>query len=544
MAEPLPHYQVVARRFRPRSFGQIVGQGPILEALGRALDSGRIPHALLFTGSRGVGKTTLARIVARALNCVRGPSRDPCGQCAACLSILDGSNPDVVEMDAASHNLVDDIRALRERVGFAALGSRYKVYILDEAHMLTRSAFNAFLKTLEEPPPNVVFILATTEPHKIPETIRSRCQVHQFRRVGEADIANRLRDICAQEGVPVAAGILAEIARTCRGGMRDAETQLECILPLAEQLGAGLDLDRYRQVTHGAGPAQLLEVVGALVRGEAGMALRGAAVVAEAGSDEREVLGEICELLRAMLLLAVDGAATPLVAGDENLRPRLVELQQSCDVTRIDAMIQACLLGRERLRRTDDRRLALELALVRAARAGSLRSLSDLLAAVERGGEPSRPQRAAAAPPPAPPAVVPPTAGPPAPVTPAPTAPARDLRSALLAELKQQMPAMCATIEQCDVEGPDARGAVKLRLRDDRKLFRDRLASDAVRADLQRIVARLAGREVTLVLQAPAVTPPAEEGPRPVPPAKAPASEAVRRLVRRFDGDLIDAEET
>ena len=178
-------YQVLARRFRPKTFDEVVGQDAILSSLESALGSQRVPHAFLFSGSRGVGKTTLARILARCLNCEVGISKDPCGSCGACRSILDGANSDVVEIDAASHNLVDDIRELRDRVGFASMGSRYKVYILDEVHMLTRSAFNAFLKTLEEPPPRVVFILATTEQHKVPETIQSRCQVLLFQSLRE-----------------------------------------------------------------------------------------------------------------------------------------------------------------------------------------------------------------------------------------------------------------------------------------------------------------------------------------------------------------------
>src|SRR5688572_17438025 len=164
--QPQP-YQVVARRFRPRTFADLVGQDAILDSLRSALSSKQVPHAFLFSGSRGTGKTTLARILARCLNCERGPTPDPCGKCELCLSILDGSNTDVVEIDAASHNGIDDVRALRDSVGYVAMQSRFRVYILDEAHMMSKAAFNAFLKTLEEPPPNVVFILATTEMGKV-----------------------------------------------------------------------------------------------------------------------------------------------------------------------------------------------------------------------------------------------------------------------------------------------------------------------------------------------------------------------------------------
>ena len=186
-------YQVVARRFRPKAFGEMVGQDAIQSTLRAELAGGRVPHAFLFAGSRGVGKTTTARILARCLNCEKGPTVEPCGTCSLCVSILDGSNPDVIEVDAASHNGVDDVRALRDRVAFAAMRSRYKVYILDEAHMLSKGAWNALLKTLEEPPPGVVFVLATTELHKVPDTIRSRCQVLHFRRIGDTDIKTRPR---------------------------------------------------------------------------------------------------------------------------------------------------------------------------------------------------------------------------------------------------------------------------------------------------------------------------------------------------------------
>jgi DNA polymerase-3 subunit gamma/tau len=194
-------YQVVARRFRPQTFSELVGQDEVLRSLRSALEQGRVPHSFVFSGSRGVGKTTSARILARCLNCDKGPTPEPCGTCESCVSILAGSNPDVIEVDAASNNGVDDVRRLRESVSFATMQSRYRVVILDEAHMMSKAAFNAFLKTLEEPPPKVVFILATTELHRLPDTIRSRCQVLLFKRVGEEDLQKRLRMIAEQDRI-------------------------------------------------------------------------------------------------------------------------------------------------------------------------------------------------------------------------------------------------------------------------------------------------------------------------------------------------------
>src|SRR5690606_29195296 len=285
----------------------------VVATLSGALGSGRVPHAFLFAGSRGVGKTTCARILARALNCERGVSATPCGECATCRAVLRGENPDVVEIDAASHNLVDDVRELRERVALASMGSRYKVYILDEVHMLTRNAFNAFLKTLEEPPANVVFVLATTEPHKVPETIRSRCQILLFRRIGEPDIVQRLQRIVAAEQVRVHDAVLEEIAASCRGGMRDAETTLERVLPVARETDGEFDLDAYRALVHRVGIERVIEVTEELCAGRAAAALHFADEVIASGIDEREALGELLDVLRALLLLLVDGQETALV---------------------------------------------------------------------------------------------------------------------------------------------------------------------------------------------------------------------------------------
>ena len=527
-------YQVVARRFRPKSFGEVVGQDAILSALKTAIASGRIPHAFLFSGSRGVGKTTSARILARALNCKKGPTPEPCGKCEACVAILAGSFADVVEIDAASHNMVDDIRELRDRVGFASMGARYKVYILDEAHMLTRSAFNALLKTLEEPPPNVVFVLATTELHKVPETIRSRCQVMLFKRVSDEDICDRLRMICAREEVVIADEVLAEIAAESKGGMRDAETALERVLPVARESSEPFGVAAFRELQGRVGSERTMDVVEALARGEAAPALHFAEAVVGAGVDEREALGEVLDLLRAVLLLKIDGKDSTLVTYSGSLRERLVAVSLGCDAPRLDAMIQAGLLGRERIRRLEDRRLVLELSLLRMAQAGSVPLLGELAAALRSGDLASAPEPVAAAP-----------ARPTGPVATSgtPGAFGAGLKPKLLHKLQQVRPLFAGTIELCDVVGPDPTGRVTLRLKSDKKLHQDRLASEPLRKELELMLREIAGRDVNLVVEtgscAPAVleAPAPHKGPRPDP------GPAVLRVRQMFDATFLPEDE-
>ena len=541
--ESKPSYEVVARRFRPQDFGQVVGQEAIIQSLRSALESGRIPHAFLFSGSRGVGKTTSARILARALNCESGPTAEPCGTCGSCTASLHGANPDVVEIDAASHNLVDDIRQLRDSVGFASMGSRFKVYILDEVHMLTRSAFNAFLKTLEEPPPGVVFVLATTELHKVPETIRSRCQVLLFERVSEGDIARRLAAIAEQEGVAIADEILADVASSVSGGMRDAESALERILPLAAELGDGFDMEAYRRLTYRVGRDEAMAAVTALTEGQAGPAIRFAAELGARGMDEREALGEILELLRGALMLAVDGAESDLVGLQGPVREALQRIGAACGAERLDGMIQAGLNGRDRMRRLEDRRLVLETCLIRMARTGELESLGDLVEAV-RGGALSGAGAAVAA-----------AAG-------AVGGAGRGsgtggggvdrLQRRLIQKLQEVKPLLVRTVESCSLDGPDESGQVTLKLNAASRMHRDRLGSDEIATLLRQLLCDLAGKPVSLRIdtggggaasggggaggagggsssQAPAM----RRAPGP----------AVERAAKRFDGQIVDLDQ-
>ncbi|MBL8727593.1 MAG: DNA polymerase III subunit gamma/tau [Planctomycetes bacterium] len=500
-------YQVVARRFRPQTFQEVVGQDEVLQSLRMALRDQRVPHAFLFSGSRGVGKTTSARILARCLNCEHGPTADPCGTCDLCRSILDGSNPDVIEIDAASNNGVDDVRALREQVGFATMRSRYRVVILDEVHMLSKPAFNALLKTLEEPPPQVVFVLATTELHKVPETIRSRCQVLLFRRVGDDDLKKRLQMIAAREQVEVADEVLDEIAASVRGGVRDAETALERVLPLLREQGKAFGRDAYRTMVARVGIDATIEVTASLLQGDARAALHFARQLQQNGTDEREALGELVEMLRWVMLLQIDGADSGLVPIAGALRQRLQELAAGAEPHQLDAMITAGVLGRERLRRLEDRGAVLEVALVRMAQAAQLPTVADLLAEVRAGGgmaalpagahapAPTRtsnppaaaPRAAAAAPTPPRPAAMPST----------PPADAADLRARTL-QMLQDRALLQASVEQCRFAGPDAQGRVVVTLHSERKLHQDRLQSPVIQQELTQVIRTAAAAEVTV----------------------------------------------
>ena len=237
-------YLVLARKYRPRSFDEVIGQEVVTRLLRGALAEGRIGHAYLFCGPRGTGKTTLARILAKCLNCAEGASPDPCGECDRCQAAERGTEVDIIELDAASHTGVDTIRELRDEATYAPMRARHKVYIIDEVHMLSKGAFNALLKTLEEPPPHVVFLFATTEPHKVLDTILSRCQVLRLEPLPEEKIAARLREVFDQEGVRPGEGVVEELARSARGGMRDALSSADKLLALAGNEPSLQDLER------------------------------------------------------------------------------------------------------------------------------------------------------------------------------------------------------------------------------------------------------------------------------------------------------------
>src|SRR5262245_36388247 len=255
-------YTVLARRYRPQALDQLVGQEHVAQALTNALKSGRVAHAYLFTGARGVGKTSTARILAKCLNCEQGPTVTPCGRCAACNSIAAGEDVDVIEIDGASNNKVDEVRELRSNTQYRPARSRYKIYIIDEVHMLSTSAFNALLKTLEEPPPHVKFIFATTEVQKIPVTILSRCQRFDFAGIEVTRIVDRLRDIVQREGMQADEDALEMIARRAGGSMRDAQSLLDQLLAFG---GERLTTDQVHGLLGTAGDDRVAELAGAVL---------------------------------------------------------------------------------------------------------------------------------------------------------------------------------------------------------------------------------------------------------------------------------------
>jgi len=313
--------QALYRKWRPRTFDEVVGQEHVVRTLRNALTSGRIHHAYLFAGPRGTGKTTTARLLAKAVNCLAPADQRPCNECAICRAVNEGRLLDLIEIDAASNTGVDDVRELRERVGFRPNEARYKVYVIDEVHMLSTSAFNALLKTLEEPPPHVIFVLATTESHKIPATVLSRCQRFDFRRVPISDIVARLKWLTEQEHIQADQEALTIIAHQATGSMRDAESLLDQLASYDEKGITGADV----RAALGTGASEtVIRVADALAKSDVAQGLGAINTAVDEGADPRQFARQMVEHLRALLLLRLkSGVALAYVP--EDLRPQLEE---------------------------------------------------------------------------------------------------------------------------------------------------------------------------------------------------------------------------
>ncbi|MEK6716493.1 MAG: DNA polymerase III subunit gamma/tau [candidate division NC10 bacterium] len=369
-------YQVIARRWRPQVFDEVVGQRNVIETLKNAIATDRLAHALLFAGPRGVGKTTTARIVAKALNCDRGPTPAPCGRCGACEEITAGRSLDCLEVDAASNTQVEKTRDLLETVQYAPTRGRHKVYIIDEAHMLSTSSFNALLKTLEEPPPRVVFILATTEPHRIPATIHSRCQRHDFRLLGTAEIIGRLREIVAAEGVTADEGALSLLARAACGSLRDAQSLLDqAIASLGNSLEAGRVADLLGLVQADV----LVEATEAILTRDAARAIRLVDRLASHGQDLRQFALELTGHLRDLAILRLCPEPGPLLDGARVSLDVARRQAERATLPELELMIKTLQQVEGEMRRATQPRFLLEMALIRLAEIRHAQGLGEIL---------------------------------------------------------------------------------------------------------------------------------------------------------------------
>ncbi len=357
-------YLVLARKWRPQDFSEVIGQSHVVQALQNAVRQGRVAHAYLFAGARGVGKTSVARILAKALECESGPTETPCNQCPVCREITNGSSVDIYEIDGASNRGIDEMRELRENARYLPAKCRYKIYIIDEVHMLTEPAFNALLKTLEEPPAHVIFIFATTEPHKIPITILSRCQRYDFKRLPALLITGQLKAITDQEGIKLSPGCLRFIAREADGSMRDALSLLDRIISYGgnevrdEEIASIFGLVDQRLV---------LEMVEAIFEHKLDRGIDLIDQVYTQGQDLKRFYADLVEALRNLVIIKTCQKPGPLINVADDEKEELERLGQTKSIETIYIYFQLLLQGWEELRRSSQPRLTLEMMLMRAS---------------------------------------------------------------------------------------------------------------------------------------------------------------------------------
>ncbi len=410
-------YQAIARKYRPQTFEEVIGQEPIVRTLTNAIEKDQVAHAYIFSGTRGVGKTTTARILAKALNCQQGPTTKPCGQCPACTEITATTAVDVIEIDAASNRGIDEIRELRENVRYLPARDRFKVFIIDEAHMLTNEAFNALLKTLEEPPARVLFILATTEPHKIPSTIHSRCQSFHFRSIGFQEILDVLARVAKTEKAEVEKEALAVMARAAEGSLRDSLSILDQALAYC---GTQVSADAVRELL-GVVSRDVLEALVDAIREQSSEKILSLvdALVCD-GHNLQHFCREALRHIRNLLVVRIGGSAAELAEATGEEREKLAAAAREFSEEDLLRLFNTLLYTHRELHQASQPRLHLELGLLKMVQAQRLVPLEEALAGL--AGNPAPP---ASATPVRTPTAGRPQAAPPAPRTRSEAAPAR-----------------------------------------------------------------------------------------------------------------------
>ena len=375
-------YQVFARKYRPQNFEEVVGQTVACQTLKNIINQKRFHHATLFCGARGVGKTSMARILAKSLNCEKGPTVTPCQECASCRGITASTDLDVLEIDGASNTSVDDVRALREQAKFLPSGGKYKIYIIDEVHMLSQSAFNALLKILEEPPPHVLFIFATTEPHKIPVTILSRCQRFDFRRLSEPELVTHLQNILAQEKLSIDEESLLIVSQAGDGSVRDSLSLLDQVISFC---GKDVTPEKVRSLLGLASRMVLFETLEALLNNQAEKVLSQISLLFENGQDLKIFAENLLELLRHTLVMKEGGEKFVVLPSSE--KEKLKSISAQTEPVRLIMLFQILFKAAEEMARTPLNRLVLETALLKMVHVGELVAVSELV----QGANPPQP---------------------------------------------------------------------------------------------------------------------------------------------------------
>lgn len=381
-------YQALARKYRPQRWSEVIGQDHVTRTLANAIAAGRLHHAYLFCGARGVGKTTVARILAKAVNCTQrvegallAPVTEPCNHCPSCADITEGRSLDVQEIDGASNTSVDDVREIRERIKYLPTGERYKIYIIDEVHMLSKAAFNALLKTLEEPPPHAIFIFATTEPHKIPVTILSRCQRYDFRRVGLADLVATLGRIAATEGVTIGDDVLYQLAGEADGGLRDAESLLDQAVAYC---GKTVTLEQVRGLLGLTDQARILGMGEAIARRDATAALREFEEIFQAGGNVSRLAHELLEMFRRIWLLKSCGTLPHAAEVSSSTIAVLQRLAEAATLEETQQWFTIIFRGFDDIVRGRFPKLAMEMILLHLVQVRPMEPIDTLIGRVEQ----------------------------------------------------------------------------------------------------------------------------------------------------------------